>query len=454
MAIKRRSVLAGSAALWLGAPAIVRAQSAAAAVTEDQRQPWLCHARRRRNTRPMPARRTISIPTRPRAARSGSARAAPSIRCTPSSSRACRPPASARSGTRSAGRRATRPSTEYGLLAETIEWPEDRSWVAFTLRPQARWHDGKPITVEDVIFTFDILKAKGPPNYAFYYGDVLKAEKVGDRKVLFTFRDDTNKRAAADPRPAAVLPSKWWASRDFEKVVARDRRWAAAPTRSSPSMPAARSPTAGSTTGGRKDLWMNRGRNNFDVMRYDYYRDVTVQFEAFKAGEFDIRQENIARNWATAYDFPAVRDGRIQRAEIPHELPTGMQCFAFNTRRDHLQGPRVREALATMFDFEWTNKNLFYGLYKRNSSFFGNSELASSGLPTPAELKYPRAVARQDPRRGLHQGVQAAGDRRLRQRPRPRAPRAGAAQGGRLGDQGRQDDRARRPARSWPSRCC
>ena len=129
---------------------------------------------------------------------------------------------------------------------------------------------------------------------------------------------------------------------------------------------------------------MNRGRNNFDVMRYEYYRDVTVQFEAFKAGEIDIRQENIARNWATAYDIPAVRDGRIQRAEIPHELPTGMQCFAFNTRRDFFKDTRVREAIATMFDFEWTNKNLFYGMYKRNISFFGNSELASSGLPTPA----------------------------------------------------------------------
>ena len=112
---------------------------------------------------------------------------------------------------------------------------------------------------------------------------------------------------------------------------------------------------------------MNRGRNNFDIMRYDYYRDVTVQFEAFKAGEIDIRQENIARNWATAYDIPAVRDGRIKRAEIPHELPTGMQGFAFNTRRDYFKDRRVREAIATMFDFEWTNKNLFYGLYTRNS---------------------------------------------------------------------------------------
>ncbi|TAJ39754.1 MAG: ABC transporter substrate-binding protein [Reyranella sp.] len=278
-------------------------------------------------------------------------------------------------------------STEYGLIAETIEWPEDRSWVAFTLRPQARWHDGSPITVEDVIFTFDILKAKGSPNYAFYYHDVLKAEKVGDRKVLFTFRDNTNKELPLILGQLPVLPSKWWASRDFEKV--------------SLEIPLGSGPYRVDTFDvGRsiayrrvedwwaKDLWMNRGRSNFDVVRYEYYRDVTVQFEAFKAGELDIRQENIARNWATAYDIPPVRDGRIQRAEIPHELPTGMQCFAFNTRRDYFKDRRVREAIATMFDFAWTNKNLFYGMYRRNVSFFGNSELASSGLPTPAELKY------------------------------------------------------------------
>jgi microcin C transport system substrate-binding protein len=278
-------------------------------------------------------------------------------------------------------------STEYGLVAETIEWPDDRSWVAFTLRPQARFHDGTPITVEDVIFTFDILKAKGAPNYAFYYHDVLKAEKSGDRKVLFTFRDASNKELPLIVGQLPVLPSKWWSTRDFEKVSLDIPLGSGAYKVDSFDV--------GRSIAYRrvddwwaKDLWMNKGRNNFDVMRYEYYRDVTVQFEAFKAGEIDIRQENIARNWATAYDIPPVRDGRIQMATIPHELPTGMQCFAFNTRRDFFKDRRVREAIATMFDFAWTNKNLFYGMYKRNISFFGNSELASSGLPTPAELKY------------------------------------------------------------------
>lgn len=175
------------------------------------------------------------------------------------------------------------------------------------------------------------------------------------------------------------------------------------------------------------------------MIRYEYYRDVTVQFEAFKAGDLDLRQENIARNWATAYDIPAVRDGRIQRAEIPHELPTGMQCFAFNTRRDYFKDKRVREAVATMFDFAWANKNLFYGMYKRNISFFGNSEPPRR----PADRRrteISRTAARQDPRGSLHQGIQAAGDRWHRQRPRPGAPCARPPQGGRLGDQGRQDD--------------
>jgi microcin C transport system substrate-binding protein len=278
-------------------------------------------------------------------------------------------------------------STEYGLIAESIEWPDDRSWAAFTLRPQARWHDGSPITVEDVIFTLDILKSKGAPNYAFYYQDVLKAEKVGDRQVKFTFRGDTNRELPLIVGQLPVLPSQWWATRDFEKVSLES------PLGSGPYR--VDSFDAGRSIAYRrvpdwwaKDLWMNRGRYNFDVIRYEYYRDVTVQFEAFKAEEIEVRQENIARNWATGYDIPPVKDGRIVKAEIEHELPTGMQCFVFNTRRELFGDRAVREAIAGMFDFEWSNKNLFYGLYQRNTSYFSNSELASSGLPSPAELKY------------------------------------------------------------------
>ena len=382
MAIGRRGVLAGGAALWVGAPAILRAQTASKinvshgfAMHGTPKYPadagppdYLDPGAPKGGTVKLGARGTFDS-LHPFIVKSVPAAGVTSIwdtLCWSSRDEA---------------------STEYGLIAEAMEWPDDRSWVAFTLRPQARFHDGTPITVEDVIFTFDILKAKGKPEYAFYYHDVLKAEKTGERKVLFTFRDSSNKELPLIVGQLPVLPAKWWATRDFEKVSLE------VPLGSGSYK--VESFDVGRSIAYRrvddwwaKDLWMNRGRNNFEVFRYEYYRDVTVQFEAFKAGEIDIRQENIARNWATAYDIPPVKDGRIQRAEIPHELPTGMQCFAFNTRRDIFKDRRVREAIATMFDFAWSNKNLFYGLYKRNISFFGNSELASSGLPTPAELKY------------------------------------------------------------------
>ena len=384
MAIKRRGLLLGSTALWLGAPAILRAQTQQASQKINVNHGFAMHG--------APKYAADAGPPdflNPNAPKGGTVRLGARgtfdslhpfiIKSVPAAG------VSAIWDTLCWASR-DEASTEYGLIAETMEWPEDRSSVAFTLRPQARFHDGTPITVEDVIWTFDILKAKGLPNYAFYYGDVLKAEKTGDRKVLFTFRDNTNKELPLILGQLPVLPSKWWATRDFEKVSLEIPLGSGAYKVDSFDV--------GRSIAYRrvddwwaKDLWMNRGRNNFEVMRYEYYRDVTVQFEAFKGGEIDIRQENIARNWATAYDIPAVRDGRIKRDEIPHELPTGMQCFAFNTRRDFFKDRRVREAIATMFDFAWTNKNLFYGMYKRNISFFGNSELASSGLPTPAELK-------------------------------------------------------------------
>ena len=386
MAIKRRNVLMGGAALWVGAPAILRAQTSPQAAGK-------IHVSHGFAMHGEPKYKADAGPPdylNPNAPAGGSVRlgargtfdslhpfivkSVPAAGITAIWDTLC-------------WNSRDEASTEYGLIAETIEWPEDRSWVAFTLRPQARFHDGSPITVEDVIFSLDILKTKGTPIYGLYYHDVVKAEKVGDRKVLFTFRDSTNKELPLILGQLPILPSKWWASRDFEKVSLE------VPLGSGPYK--VDSFDVGRSIAYRRvpdwwarDLWMNKGRNNFDVIRYEYYRDVTVQFEAFKAGDLDMRQENIARNWATAYDIPAVRDGRIQRAEIPHELPTGMQCFAFNIRRDFFKDRRVREAIATMFDFAWSNKNLFYGMYKRNISFFGNSELASSGLPTPAELKY------------------------------------------------------------------
>ncbi|MCC7017045.1 MAG: ABC transporter substrate-binding protein [Rhodospirillales bacterium] len=276
--------------------------------------------------------------------------------------------------------------SEYGLLAETVEMPEDRSWVAFTLRPGARWHDGEPVTVEDVIFSLGTLKTKGHPFYRSYFKDVAKAEKTGERTVRFSFSGGINRELPLITGQLPVLAKHYWESRDFEKTTLEP------PLGSGPfrikSFEAGRSVTyerVPSYWGA--NLPVRRGTYNVDTLRYDYYRDSTVALEAFKAGEYDFRLENVAKEWATAYDAPPVREGLIKKVEIPHQIPTGMQAFAFNTRREVFKDRRVRQALAYALDFEWANKNLFYGQYVRTRSFFSNSELASSGLPQGEELK-------------------------------------------------------------------
>jgi microcin C transport system substrate-binding protein len=270
-------------------------------------------------------------------------------------------------------------------VAESVEVAPDRTWVQYNLRPKARFHDGSPITPEDVIWTFDTLKAKGQPFYRLYYAEVVKAEKHGERGVRFTFRSGENRELPMIVGELPVLSKKYWEGRDFEKTTLE------APLGSGPykveSMEAGRYITLRRVDDyWGKDLPVNRGRNNFDVIRYDYYRDSTIALEAFKAGAFDIRQENVAKNWALGYDSPALRDGLIKKENIPNKLPQGMQGFGYNTRRPLFQDRRVREALSYFFDFEWTNKYLFYNAYTRDKSYFANSELASSGLPGPDEL--------------------------------------------------------------------
>lgn len=276
--------------------------------------------------------------------------------------------------------------TEYGLIAETIEVPDDRSWVAFTLRPEARFHDGSPITVEDVIFTMETLQTKGHPRYRAYYANIEKGVKVGERKVKFSFSGGENHELPLIVGQIPVLSKAYWADKDFEKTTLD------APLGSGPFQ-VARVDAGRSITYRRvKDYWaanlpVKRGRHNFGTLRYDYYRDQTVALEAFKAGEYDFRVETSSKQWATAYDIAAVKDGLINVKEIPHENSTGMQGFIYNTRRTIFQDPKVREALAYAFDFEWTNKTLFYGAYTRTSSFFSNTELASRELPTSQELE-------------------------------------------------------------------
>ncbi|MCH7957963.1 MAG: ABC transporter substrate-binding protein [Proteobacteria bacterium] len=286
--------------------------------------------------------------------------------------------------------------TEYGQLAESIEMPEDRSWVAFTLRKEARWHDGKPVTPEDVIFSLEILKTKGQPFFRFYFADVKKAEKTGPRTVKFTFSGGENRELPLIVGQMPVLPRHFWEGRQFEKTILEP------PLGSGPYRIKAFEPGRSITYERVKDYWgaglpVNKGRYNFDIIRYDYYRDTTVALEAFKGGEYHFRQENVSKDWATAYNSPAVRMGLIKKEEIRHQRPTGMQGFIFNTRMPLFRDPRVRRALAFAFDFEWTNKNLFYGQYTRTKSYFSNSELASTGLPGPDELEFLEPLRGQIP---------------------------------------------------------
>ncbi|MBW2065789.1 MAG: ABC transporter substrate-binding protein, partial [Deltaproteobacteria bacterium] len=276
--------------------------------------------------------------------------------------------------------------TEYGLLAQSIQIPKDRSWVIFTLRPEARWHDGKPITVEDVIFSLETLKKKGHPFYRAYYANVARAEMAGERRVKFIFSGGENRELPLIIEQLPILPKHYWQGRDFQKTTLEP------PLGSGPYRIKAFSPGRSITYERVPNYWgrdlpVNRGRYNFQIIRYDYYRDSTVALQAFKAGEYDFRQENSSKDWATAYDIPAVKEGLIVREAIPHEQPTGMQGFVYNIRKSIFKDRRVREALAYAFDFEWTNRNLFYGQYTRTKSYFSNSELASRGLPGPEELK-------------------------------------------------------------------
>jgi microcin C transport system substrate-binding protein len=275
--------------------------------------------------------------------------------------------------------------TEYGLLAQVIELPADHMGVAFELRPEAKFHDGTPVTAEDVAWTFDTLRDKGRPFYRQYYGDVASVTVEGQRRVVFRFKTNTNRELPLILGQMPVLPKHWWVGREFDHPLT-DPPLGSGPYRVGKfefgrTLTLERVPDVWS-----KDLPPERGLDNFDTRRTEYFRDETVALEAFKAGQIDFREENIAKEWATAYDFPAVQKGLVKKELLTHHLPTGMQGFGMNTRRPLFGDVRVRHALALLFDFEWANANLFYGSYTRTSSFFSNSDLASGGLPEGAEL--------------------------------------------------------------------
>ncbi len=280
---------------------------------------------------------------------------------------------------------ADEPSTEYGHLAHTLEIAGDRRSVAFELREEARWHDGRPVTAEDVVWTFDTLRSQGRPFYRAYWGDVTEAVAEGPRRVLFRFRSAENRELAQILGQISVLPKHWWEGRDFTRPITE-------PPLGSGPYRIARFEQNRTVVYERvaeywaRDLGTRRGLYNFDRYRYEYFRDTSVAFEAFRAGQIDFRTENIARDWATGYDFPARRRGLVRLESIPHQLPTGMQAFVMNLRRPLFQDQRVRRALIEAFDFEWMNANLFFGTYTRTASYYSNSEFAATGLPEGEEL--------------------------------------------------------------------
>ncbi len=274
----------------------------------------------------------------------------------------------------------------YGLVASSAEVAPDGKSVVFHMRPEAKFADGSPVTAEDAVFSFETLKEKGHPSLALPLRDVTKAEALDPHTVRYTFEGDLTRDL---PLIAATLPllSKAYYTEHPFKQTSLDR-----PLGSGPYKIADFKPGTYVTYKRRPDYWakdlnVNRGRFNFDELRYEYYRDRTLELEGLLSGIFDLREEFTSVNWATSYNVPAVKDGRLIRLTLPDDSPSGAQGFFINTRRGKFKDPRVREALGLAFDFEWSNKNLFFGLYDRTHSFFQNSDMMAVGPPSAEELK-------------------------------------------------------------------
>jgi peptide/nickel transport system substrate-binding protein len=275
------------------------------------------------------------------------------------------------------------PFTLYGLLATSVETDEARSYVTFTIDPRARFSDGQPVTAEDVIFSWQLLRDKGRPNFRTYYVKVAKAEALGERIVRFDFADSNDRELPLILGLMPVLPKHAVDEERFEETTLKP------PIGSGPYVIAEVDPGRSVTLKRNpaywgRDLAVNKGQWNFDAMRFDYYRDANSQFEAFKKGLFDVRVEIDPGRWETAYDFPAVRDHRVVKEALPSGLPQGMLGFVFNTRRPVFADIRVREAISLLFDFEWLNKNFFFGQYRRSASYFAGSELSAYRRPADA----------------------------------------------------------------------
>ncbi len=282
-------------------------------------------------------------------------------------------------------RAADEPDAVYGLVARSAELAADRKSVIFRLRSEAKFSDGSPITADDVAFTFATLKEKGHPNYRVLLRDVSQVEVVDPGTVRYSFTGTQIRDLPLTVASLPILSKAYYATHDFEQTTLEP------PLGSGPYKLGEFRQGAFVSYRRRVDYWakdlpVTRGRFNFEEIRYEYYRDRTAALESFKAGAYDLREEFTSRDWATGYDVPAVRQGRIALLTLPDENPSGAQGFFLNTRRAKLADVRVRKALDYAFDFEWTNKNIFYSLYKRTESFFENSDMKAAGKPSPAEL--------------------------------------------------------------------
>lgn len=280
---------------------------------------------------------------------------------------------------------ADEPDAMYGLVAKTADIAEDRKSVTFALREEARFADGSPLTAEDVCDSFRLLSTEGHERIRITIRDVEACEVLGPHEVRYRFKGERTRDLPLTVAGLPIFSKAYYAKVDFTKSTLEP------PLGSGPYKVKGFQPGEYVAYGRREDYWakdlaVNKGRYNFDEVRFEYFRERTAAFEALKAGKIDLREEYTSRDWATAYDFPALKDGRVIKVELPDETPSGAQGFFFNLRREKFQDIRVREALVLAFDYEWTNKNLFFGLYDRTASFFELSPLKAQGLPPPDEL--------------------------------------------------------------------
>ncbi|WP_172929472.1 MULTISPECIES: extracellular solute-binding protein [unclassified Pseudomonas] len=289
------------------------------------------------------------------------------------------------------------PASSYGLIAESVEYSEDRSWVVFNLRKQAHFHDGKPITAYDVAFSYRLLLKEGHPQYRTNLQEVKRVDILNRHRIRFVFKRSGNPLLILRLGELPVLPQHYWKDRDFQATTYTPPL-GSGPYKITDVRPGRSLRFERVKNWWGKDLAVNKGKYNFNTVNVEFYRDSNVAFEAFKAGEFDFYIEQQAKNWANGYNFPALNRGEVVRAEIPHKIPTQTQALFMNSRRATFSDSRVREALGLMFDFEWTNRTLFNNAYTRANSYYPNSEFTATGKPKGAEWLLLSAVRDQLPK--------------------------------------------------------